>query len=291
MKTRMVMFLFISGFFIILWNIKDWAQAGDDHPHHIESRKGSLRQGVKDIVQLETPKELEARKPATLVYRINNSDDKPAQNLIPSHERMVHMMIISEDFEVFSHIHPEDFGEITSRMLEEGRFPLTYTFPKAGRYLIATNFSSENQDFSKEFIVQVGEKTRMQAAKDDFSRERDIEGYRITLSYAPNVITIGKEVSFNFHIEKDGEPVTNLEAYLSAPMHIAVVFSDLGDFIHAHGEWPMVPHGKSHGIITNHFGPNVKTQIVFPKRGRYQLFGEFKHDGKIIVSKFMVAVN
>jgi hypothetical protein len=292
MKTRMVMFLVVSGFFILLWNIREFAHAGGDHLHHAEPKKGELRQGIKNIILLETPKELEARKPATLVYRIKDSDGRPARNLISSHERMVHMMIISEDFDVFSHIHPEDFGEITSKMLEEGRFPLTYTFPKAGRYLIATNFSSEDQDFSKEFIIEVDGKIKMEAAEDDFSRERNIENYRIALSYSPNVITAGKEVRFNFHIERDGKPVAHLEPYLSAPMHIAVVSSDLKNFIHTHGEWPMIgPEDKIQRTVTNHFGPNVKTHIIFPKKGRYQLFGEFKHDGKVIVSKFMVAVN
>lgn len=38
------------------------------------------------------------------------------------------------------------------------------------------------------------------------------------------------------------------------------------------------------------FGPNVEAHATFPEPGVYYLFGEFKHEGKVLVSKFAITV-
>ena len=83
-------------------------------------------------------------------------------------------------------------------------------------------------------------------------------------------------------------------------MHIAIVRADLRKFIHTHGELPRPlisritgPRSRSrhiHGIIPDRFGPNLDSYVFFPASGLYQVFGEFRHRGKVILTNFTVEV-
>jgi hypothetical protein len=87
---------------------------------------------------------------------------------------------------------------------------------------------------------------------------------------------------------KNGESVTDLEPYLSAPMHLAIISSDLTHFIHTHGEVPgmaSMGHDAHHMqmkiAVPDKFGPTVAIHVVFPVKGFYQIFGQVGHQGKI----------
>jgi hypothetical protein len=87
-------------------------------------------------------------------------------------------------------------------------------------------------------------------------------------------------------------------------VHIGIVRSDFTRCAHTHGEasqlgsvWFQELFGKyvkyhTH-FVPDRFGPTVITQpwtTVFPVAGTYQVFGEFKHAGKIIVTMFAVNI-
>ena len=88
-----------------------------------------------------------------------------------------------------------------------------------------------------------------------------------------------------------------MQPYLGAPMHIAIVKEDLTNFIHTHAivsdKMPMIGHSMmdmGHIDVPAHFGPRLMAQLIFPEKGLYQIFGEFKHNGKVIVTNFMAEV-
>ena len=108
-------------------------------------------------------------------------------------------------------------------------------------------------------------------------------------------------VFYFYFPKKNGAPVDNLEPYLGAAMHLAIVRADFGDFIHRHGEvhapgsapQPQTPVGTHvhSSYLPPAFGPNVEAHMTFPEPGIYEIFGEFKHEGKVMVSRFFVQVN
>ena len=49
--------------------------------------------------------------------------------------------------------------------------------------------------------------------------------------------------------------------------------------------------GHQHqGTTPDKFGPTVMLMTTFPKAGRYQIFGQLKHDDQILFPTFMVEV-
>ncbi len=150
-------------------------------------------------------------------------------------------MIVSENFDMFGHIHPEDFGEETE---------VQFTFPQAGKYGVAIDFVANNTPGNKLFSVQVngpslGDSTISDSktepcftsypeeGKDKYTQPFIIskseasceEGYKASFSYQAD----NAKVSYPF--EKNGTPVP-FDPYLGKVMHLAVVDENFKKIIH-----------------------------------------------------------
>ena len=255
-----------------------------------------LARGIKPRARIEPPDPVASR----------GAFSNGVKEVGTYHDRIIHAQIVGEDFKTFAHIHSEDLGPITKKMREEANFPLRYTFPKAGRYVINIDYVANGRERSKTFYVSVSGKEKMEqrvGLTRSGSQTKEFEGYRVTFT-VPKTIKAKNKVRISYHIEKNGKPVRDLEPYLAAAMHIGIVREDLGIFSHTHGEayqpgsvWFQQQFGtyiKYHiHFAPDNFGPAVIAQpwlTVFPTAGTYQVFGEFKHQGKIIVTYFTVQV-
>jgi hypothetical protein len=77
-------------------------------------------------------------------------------------------------------------------------------------------------------------------------------------------------------------------------MHLAVVRTDLTQFIHAHGVTPGDSHMHAehmHMMPSELYGPEIDTFIVFPEKGVYKIFCQVKHRDKVLLFDFMVKVH
>ena len=230
----------------------------------------------------------------------------PAKDVGVYHDRILHAQIVGEDLTTFAHIHPEDLGPVTEDIKKGARFSLRHTFPKAGRYAINVDYVASGRERSELFYVNMTGKENMEKEAGlgaVGSQTKEFEEYRVTFN-APNNIKAGERVKLRYYIEKDGKPVRDLEPYLAAAMHVGIVRNDLARFSHTHGEasqpgsvWFQQLVGKYFKyhmhFAPDHFGPAIITQpwtTIFSVAGTYQVFGEFRHAGKTIVTKFTVNV-
>lgn len=244
-----------------------------------------------------TPENITAGISTTVVFSIWDREGKPVEDLTIVHDRLVHVVITSQDFSVFAHIHPDDSGPITREMKKTARYPVRFTFPKAGRYIIGVDFAVKGQLFSRHFPVDVAGGPRMGSLTRDLSREKRFGDLDVTFATMPERVMAGKEVMLTYLFKRNGGPVTGLEPYLSAPMHLAIISGDLNDFIHTHGELPGMPgmaHGEHHMMmqmtVPEKFGPKIEVHVVFPRKGLYQIFGQVGYRGKVVLTSFMVEV-
>jgi putative copper resistance protein D len=264
------------------------------HSHLEHERTQHPAQGPAPVVSLETePSQITAGIPVSITVRMKDPEGRPLQGLAVSHERMLHALIIGRDMSSFAHIHPEDAGPVTREMLKKAVFPLLFTFPKSGEYLVGVDFFAGDEFYSKAFHVFVTGKPTMGGPKTDLSTSRNFGEYRVTFTASPMNVKAGEETSLKYLIEKDGKPVTDLNPYLGAAMHIAVVSNDLKQYIHAHGAVPGEPHAHHDHMHTNppkKFGPEIEADVVFPVKGTYTIFGQVKHHDKVLLFDFMVDV-
>ena len=251
--------------------------------------------------QLATsPVTLAPNVPTTLTFTLRDYQGNPVQDLVLDHNRILHVVIASKDFSVFAHIHAEDLGPITAEMLKTAEFPVHYTFPKPGQYLVSVDYTERAYIFSDQFYLNVEPSTAMRAVQNDnFSLQENIDGFEITLKTSPARLKAGAPATLDYHIEKNGKPLTEMTPYLAVPMHISIIRGDLMGFLHIHGLLPVSLVDKllgesihaSHLLVPNKFGPDIEAaDFTFPSDGVYHIFGEFSVGDKIVVTHFTVNV-
>ncbi len=230
--------------------------------------------------ELTPPEEMIPGTDAHLQFEIKDSAGGFVSDLVITHEKLLHAIIITEDFKEFAHVHPQQ--------ISPGRFSITHRFPKAGKYLIALDYQVKNIARSERFTVNVAGAKPGLAAADYQKRKIVFDGYDVALNM-PATVQAGEAVPFKYRIEKAGQPVIDLEPYLGASMHIAVVKSDFSQFIHTHGELTSsLSAAHFHAAIPTRFGPEIFSGVNFPTPGTYYMFAEFKHQGKVVLTRFAV---
>jgi len=251
--------------------------------------------GPEPVVTLETkPPDIIAGTPAAMTVRIKTPGGTPLKGISLMHERILHAVIVSKDLDFFAHIHPEDIGPVTPEMIINASFPLLFTFPRPGDYLLGLDFAADDSAYSRTLPIHVDKAPEMGKPKIDLSKQKDFNGYRVTLSANPEEIHSGDNTTLRYIIEKNGKPVTDLEPYLGASMHLAVVSEDLKVFIHEHGSVPGSGH-EHHDHMNmppppEKFGPEIDADVVFPSKGVYKIFSQTQHQGKVLLFDFMVKV-
>jgi len=299
----------LTGFFVLVALMMPLPDRGyaaeEDHSHHSHEKHqhASVPAGPEPVVDMETmPAEITAGNQATITFTIRDDDNKPIKDLVITHDRLIHVVIISQDLSVFGHIHAEDIGPITAEMKDNARFPVRFIFPKAGKYTVAVDFAVRDRGYSELLDVEVSGSPAMGMVQSNFAREKNFNDYQIKLSVSPEQPVAGKETMLRYMITKDGKPVSDIEPYLAAAMHLAVINEERGNyFIHAHGDRPgaaqhtghaghmasHVGHSSPHGAV---YGPEIEAHIVFPAKGTYKIFSEIMHQGKVRLLDFMVNV-
>ncbi len=246
------------------------------------------------------PAPVQPGTPATLWFHIQDSSGQPVPRLTLEHDRILHVIIISRDFRTFAHVHVEDTQPVTQQMRSAATFPVQYTFPAAGRYLVAADYTIGAKTSNDTFMVDVGGKTPPQSPITDRASEKTFDGMRVTLA-APSPLKAGTFQRISYMFTQSGKSVTDLQPYLSAAMHLSIVSSDLHTFIHTHAELPQTflealfnPRDPTlthyHVFLPDRFGPTLVAYVFFPLPGRYELFGEVNRGGRIVLTKFTVQV-
>ena len=209
----------------------------------------------------------------TLTFSFTNPDGTPASDLMTHHARRVHVLVVGEDLRSVAHVHPQDFGEVTDEVVRSGQYSIIHTFPKAGRYIVGVDVMSPKGELGKQFIVNVKGSPRMGEPKKDLRREKCFKGYpetgddrytetvftteaevacprgyKITMTPSVKAIRAGEEVQLTYRVEKDGRAVADLEPYLDAAIHLAIVPSSFDTLLHRHGNPKAMSHRAQHNM-------------------------------------------
>lgn len=257
----------------------------------------------KAEVSLKHVASIQAGVPTTFTVKLQEPDGSPAK-LFVDMEKLVHLVIVSQDEKVFAHIHADDTHPLTPDEIRSSTFTFKYTFPKAGTYLISADYAHGLSLESKQFAVEVKGASGQEKEPATYPLSGTFDGYDVSLSYG-GVALAGEVTTLRYTITKSGLPVTNLEQYLSAAMHVSVVKNDLGVFMHTHGEvhppgapYPpiiikngQVVHSMAMMLLPPTFGPNIEAHLIFPSTGEYTVWGEFKAEGKVIPTSFTIRVD
>ncbi len=195
-----------------------------------------------------------------------------AANLQVVHEKLMHLMIVSEDLSWLDHVHPEPDTS--------GHFSLRYAFPRGGKYVMFHDFTPANvgrQVVPVELAVEGVAQPARPLVIDDTMHKR-VYGYQVTLTHT--ALGIDVDAAMTFTLMRGGKPVTDLEPFLGAMGHLVMISEDRASYVHSH---PLTQNATK--------GPTVQFNTMFTRTGIYKAWGQFKRHGRVITVPFVVEVS
>lgn len=223
-----------------------------------------------------------------LTFSVNDaSNGEPTSVFQIINEKISHLIIVNSSLDYFEHIHPEQKGNT---------FTITAKFPKNNTYRAYIDFQplgAIEQQFA--FTLPVGSSPDNKPATQpiDSTLTKTFDNYSVTInSSAPltaKELSLGKiSLIFNIKSAKDNQPITDLKPYLGSFGHLVMINQKTYEYYHVHPASLTVPAPDQNG------GPNVEflpIGIYGPiKPGTYRIFGQFNHNGNILVADFTIEV-
>jgi hypothetical protein len=204
--------------------------------------------------------ELNRGRSTDLRFSIVGSDGQRVRDLEVEHEKRMHLIVVRRDGQGFQHLHPEQ--------RDDGVWSVRLTLPEAGAYRVFADFKrgGEAQTLAADLAVDGEADYRPLTAPAATAKTND--GYEVRLEAGAQ--RAGREAELRFSVSRDGTPVRT-EEYLGAGGHLVALREGDLAYLHVHPEG----HGRTVNFMTE-----------FPTEGRYRLYLQFKHDGRIHTAEF-----
>jgi len=189
------------------------------------------------------------------------------------HEKPLHLIIVSRDLSFFAHEHPE--------LQPDGTYALGFEFPAPGDYVLFGDFTPEGAEGQVVRMPVRVEGTALAAkplAVEDRAAAKTLGALEVKLE--PADIVAGADTMLAFTIGRGGKPQTGLRPYLGAMGHCVIIDESATSYLHSH---PMEDKAA---------GPTnvVQFHTVFPKAGKYKVWGQFDVGGQMLIADFVVDV-
>jgi hypothetical protein len=186
-----------------------------------------------------------------LRFRIVDARGDTVRDFDVEHERRMHLILARRDLTGFQHLHPTQ--------APDGTWEARATLGAAGSYRLFADFShdGEPRTLAADLHVDGAADLRPLPAPAATAQAGD---------YDVRLDTAGSELRFT--ITRDGAPVRP-EPYLGAGGHLVALREGDMAFLHVH---PV--------------GDDARFEVAFPTPGRYRLFLQFRHDGRVHTAAF-----
>jgi hypothetical protein len=203
-------------------------------------------------VEVETP-ELRRGRTETVRFRIVEGDGKAVRDFDVTHEKRMHLIVVRRDLTGFQHLHP--------KLDADGTWSAPVELAEAGSYRLFADFSHEGEAITLASDLRVDGRADLQALPAPEPTATSDGGYDVRLE--ARGAQAGKVAELDFSITRDGKPVKT-EPYLGAGGHLVALREGDLAFLHVHPE-----------------DDGVAFAATFPTEGRYRLFLQFKHEGRV----------
>jgi hypothetical protein len=250
---------------------------GGEERHAVtEPRRGEVETSVPGLAVSERGLALELDRTSLprderteLGFSISGTDGRAVRDFELEHEKRMHLIVVRRDTSGFQHLHP--------RMDRDGHWSTRIALPEAGSYRVFADFERDGRGTTLGADLSVDGPANYRRLPAPASSTTTATGYDVKISGEP--ARAGDEAELEFTVSRGGE-VVHTEPYLGAGGHlVALRQGDLG-FLHTH---PAEHAGSDDGASHD---DSVPFATEFPSAGRYRLFFQFKHEGRVHTAAF-----
>ena len=205
------------------------------------------------------------------------------------HEKLLHLVIVSEDLNWFAHLHPERGSD--------GLFRLRARFPHGGLFRLIADFTpaaGDNQVLQTPLRVS-GPGVGKRAMAPSQRLTQRVGSYNVRLQVRP-ALRADRPSLFTYTVtDGHGRPVRNLRPYLGAMGHLFMVKQDGSEVLHTHtldAPTRMVREGEMTltRAMATPTGPSFTFKVTPPSAGLYKIWAQFQHGQQILTVPFALKV-
>jgi hypothetical protein len=228
-------------------------KAMDDHGETAHDVRGlaTADHGLRLVI--DTP-ELRRGRTERVAFRILDADGEAVTDYDVVHEKRMHLIIARRDLTGFQHLHPE--------LGADGTRTTKVELPDGGSYRLFADFSHDGEASTLASDLRVDGPANLRALPAPRPVATTADRYEVRL--AASGVRAGEEAELDFTITRAGEPVAT-DPYLGAGGHLVALREGDMAFLHVHAQ----------------DDAGVGFAATFPTAGRYRLFLQFKHGGRV----------
>ena len=221
----------------------------------------SSQQSGYRIVPLDTT--LPAGAPHDFRFRVVDDNGHPVRDFCDEHGARLHLIIVRRDLSDYHHIHP--------RLAADGTWSIPVRLSEPGAYRAFADFrTKERSAVLGTDLFAPGDFTPR--ALPGPSRTQQVDGYSVRLG-GERARAAG-ETHLHFTVSRNGREITDLEPYLGARGHLVALREGDLAYLHVHPQEGPEP------------GAGITFGAEFPSAGRYRLFLQFRHAGRVHTTAF-----
>jgi hypothetical protein len=199
--------------------------------------------------------ELRRGRAETLRYRVVDTRGRTVRDFDVAHERRMHLILARRDLTGFQHLHP--------KQLSDGSWTTRVRVDDPGSYRLFADFERDGETTTLATDLRVDGPADLRPLPAPVTTARSDRGYDVALERD------GSELRFT--VSRDGETI-HTEPYLGAGGHLVALREGDLAFLHV--------HPSEHGDEGGH-DDSIAFETEFPTAGRYRLFLQFKHEGRV----------
>jgi hypothetical protein len=205
---------------------------------------------------VSTP-DFERGRTQQLRFRILDEKGDAVRDFDVEHTKRMHLIVVRRDLTGFQHLHPvED---------RNGEWSTPLRLGAAGSYRVFADFSHDERPTTLASDLRVDGTGALQPLPAPTADAPSAGGYAVRM-YSGQA-RAADETEMRFSVSRDGKPV-EVEPYLGANGHLVALREGDLAFLHVHPT------------------EGVQFESTFPTTGRYRLFLQFKHDGRVHTAAF-----
>ena len=238
---------------------------GGEHPA-MHAAPGGLAVSAAGYTLEVGPKTFEAGREETFGFRILDQTGRAVRDFDEQHGERMHLIVVRRDLIHYQHLHPS--------LSADGTWTAPLALPEPGVYRAFADFAVGGRPLTLGVDLTAPGNLRFATLPDPGSVAH-IEGYEVALD--SGIPSAGAESPLIFRIAQRGQDIEGLEPYLGALGHLVALREGDLAFLHVH------PTGGGGSQVTFH--------AVFPSIGRYRLFLQFAHAGRVRTAAFTMEVS
>jgi hypothetical protein len=241
----------------------------DEHSGHSNLEPGNA------TAKLTIADKITPNIPVPLVIEVQDKNGKAIASFDKFQEKLMHLIVVSDDLQSFNHIHPIYKGN--------GRFEVQTNFPHPGIYSLFSDYKVAGKAEQVSVLKAEVPGKYPTTPKIDLSTTKIFGNTKANLKFSQPTIEARKQVHLIFNLQDavSNQPLKDLKPYLGERGHLVILKQSSpltqADYIHAHA-MKNTPAAEIHFITS------------FPKPGKYKMWGQFNRNGKIITADFWVNV-